>query len=142
VKEKSTEGAAESRPVWESLEAFARQEVQRLLQQLLEEEVEQALGRRRYERREGVDAPSGYRHRAVEFRKFLDTVETAGPRRPFDPRQLWDAQDAPHSALACAPPALPRALHADRGVLDQPGRTVVFRPHRETAAPRRAPQYA
>jgi len=44
VKEKSTEGTAESRPVWESLEAFARQGVQRLLQQLLEEEVEHALG--------------------------------------------------------------------------------------------------
>jgi len=44
VKEKSTEGSAESRPVWESLEAFARQGVQRLLQQLLEEEVEHALG--------------------------------------------------------------------------------------------------
>jgi len=36
-----------------------RQGVQRLLQQLLEEEVEHALGRRRYERREGVDAAPG-----------------------------------------------------------------------------------
>ena len=61
MKEKSTEGAVESRPVWESLEAFARHGVQRLLQQLLEEEVEQALGRRRYERREGVDAPPATR---------------------------------------------------------------------------------
>jgi hypothetical protein len=62
VKEKSIEGAAESRPVWESLEAFARHGVQRLLQQLLEEEVEHALGRGLYERREGVDAPPGYRN--------------------------------------------------------------------------------
>src|SRR2546426_11505687 len=62
MKEKSTEGTAESRPVWESLEAFARQGVQRLLQQLLEEEVEHALGRRRYERREGGDAAPGDRN--------------------------------------------------------------------------------
>ena len=36
MKEKSTETGTESRPVWESLEALARQGVQRrLLQQLL-----------------------------------------------------------------------------------------------------------
>jgi len=43
--------------VWESLERFARQGVQRLLQQVLEEEVEQALGRARYERREADCLP-------------------------------------------------------------------------------------
>ena len=32
---------AGSRPVWESLEGFARQSVQWLLQQVLEEEVEE-----------------------------------------------------------------------------------------------------
>jgi hypothetical protein len=52
MKEKSTETSTESRPVWESLEALAQQGVQRLLQQLLEEEVEEVLGRRRYERRD------------------------------------------------------------------------------------------
>jgi hypothetical protein len=55
MKEKSTETGIESRPVWEGLEALARQGVQRLLQQLLEEEAEEVLGRRRYERRDGVD---------------------------------------------------------------------------------------
>jgi transposase-like protein len=62
MKEKSTETGPESRPAWESLEALARQGVQRLLQQLLEEEVEEVLGRRRYERRDGVDAAPGYRN--------------------------------------------------------------------------------
>jgi transposase-like protein len=62
MKEKSTETAAESRPTWESLEAFARQGVQRLLQQVLEEEVEGVLGRARYERREAVDTTPGYRN--------------------------------------------------------------------------------
>ena len=62
MKEQSTGTGAESRPTWESLEALARQGVQRLLQQLLEEEVEQVVGRRRYERRDGVDAAPGYRN--------------------------------------------------------------------------------
>ena len=39
-----------------SLEAFARQGVQDLLQRMLEEEVAAMLGRRRYARRAGVDA--------------------------------------------------------------------------------------
>ena len=46
MKEKSTEAGVESRPMWESLEAFALQGVQRLLQQVLEEEVDGLLGRR------------------------------------------------------------------------------------------------
>lgn len=37
MKQQSTEGGTESRPVWEGLEAFARQAVQRLLQQILKE---------------------------------------------------------------------------------------------------------
>ena len=82
MKEKSTEGAAESRPVWESLEALARQGVQRLLQQLLEEEVEQALGRRRYERREGVDAPPGYRNGVGKPRRLSLMTGTITVRRP------------------------------------------------------------
>jgi len=44
--------AAESRPEWETLEAFARQGIKRLLQHVLQEEVEQLPGCRRY----GIDA--------------------------------------------------------------------------------------
>src|SRR5216684_8838138 len=62
MKEKSTAEAAESRPMWETLETFARQGIQRLLQQVLEDEVEQGLGRRRYERSAGIDAVGGYRN--------------------------------------------------------------------------------
>ncbi len=82
MKEKSTEGTAESRPVWESLEAFARQGVQRLLQQLLEEEVEHALGRRRYERREGVDAAPGYRNGVGKPRRLSMSGGTITVHRP------------------------------------------------------------
>lgn len=82
MKEQSIVGATESRPVWESLEAFARQGVQRLLQQLLEEEVEQALGRARYARREGVDATPGYRNGFGKPRRLSAMAGTITVRRP------------------------------------------------------------
>ncbi len=66
----------------QSTEAFARQGVQRLLQQLLEEEVEHALGRRRYERREGVDAAPGYRNGFDKPRRLSMSSGTITVRRP------------------------------------------------------------
>ncbi len=62
MREKSIEPGEESRAEWDTLEAFARQGVQRLLQRVLEEEVDELLGRGRYERRTAVDAPLGYRN--------------------------------------------------------------------------------
>src|SRR5258708_23963730 len=85
MKEKSTETGTESRPAWESLEALARQGVQRLLQQLLEEEVEEVLGRRRYERRDGVDATTGYRNGFGKPRRLSAMAGTTTARRPPPP---------------------------------------------------------
>ncbi len=51
MRKKSTESGEESRAEWETLEAFARHGMQRLLQQVLEEEVDELLGRARYARR-------------------------------------------------------------------------------------------
>src|SRR5260370_1292510 len=82
MKEKRTETGTESRPAWESLEALARQGVQRLLQQLLEEEVEEVLGRRRYERRDGVEAPPGYRNGWGKPRRLSAMAGTITVRRP------------------------------------------------------------
>jgi hypothetical protein len=62
MREQSTERVIESRPSWEDVEAFARQRIQSWFQRLLEEEVEELLGRERYARREGIDAPGGYRN--------------------------------------------------------------------------------
>ena len=82
MREKNTERATESRPVWESLEALARQGIQRLLQQLLEEEVEQVLGRRRYERRDRVDAAPGYRNGFGKPRRLSVMAGTLTLQRP------------------------------------------------------------
>ena len=48
MKEQSIIDVGESSPGWEALETYAREGIRRLLQQLLEEEVEDVLGRRRY----------------------------------------------------------------------------------------------
>src|SRR5260370_30365787 len=82
MKEKRTETGTESRPAWESLEALARQGVQRLLQQLLEDEVEEVLGRRRYERRNGVNAPPGYGNGWGKPRRLSAMAGTVTVRRP------------------------------------------------------------
>ena len=82
MKEQSTETETESRPVWEGLEAFARQGVQDLLQRMLEEEVAAMLGRRRYARREGIDAAAGYRNGHGKPRRLSLSVGTITLRRP------------------------------------------------------------
>jgi len=82
MKEKSTAEAAESRPMWETLETFARQGIQRLLQQVLEDEVEQGLGRRRYERSAGIDAVGGYRNGHGKPRRLSLSSGTVTVRRP------------------------------------------------------------
>jgi transposase-like protein len=82
MKEQSIIEVGESRPVWESLEALARQGVQRLLQQLLEDEVEQVLGRQRSARRDGIDAVPGYRNGYGKPRRLSLSSGTVTVRRP------------------------------------------------------------
>ena len=82
MKEKSIIEVGESRPGWQTLEAYARESIQRWLQRLLEEEVEEALGRGRYERREGVDTPPGYRNGLGKPRRLSLMSGTITVRRP------------------------------------------------------------
>jgi putative transposase len=82
MKKRNTEGERTSSPTWEALEAFARAGVQRLLQQVLEDEVEQVLGRGRYERRPGVDPAPGYRNGFGKPRRLSLTNGTITLRRP------------------------------------------------------------
>ncbi len=82
MRKKSTESGEESRTEWETLEAFARQGMQRLLQRVLEEEVDELLGRGRYERRAAVDAPGGYRNGFGQPRRLSLSNGTITLRRP------------------------------------------------------------
>ncbi len=82
MKKKTIESGEESRAEWDTLEAFARQGVQRLLQRVLEEEVDELLGRPRYERRPAVDAPPGYRNGFGPPRRLGMSSGTITLRRP------------------------------------------------------------
>lgn len=67
--------------VYEHLESFARLSVQKLLQQVLEEEVETLLGRMRSERRD-ADSPPGYRNGHGKERRLSTSIGTITVRRP------------------------------------------------------------
>lgn len=69
-------------PTWETLEEFVRVRVQEYIQDLLEEEVTELLGRRKNERRVPVDAPAGYRNGYSKPRKLTLGVGTVAVRRP------------------------------------------------------------
>jgi putative transposase len=82
VRKQTIESVGSSSPTWETLEAFARQSMQQLLQRLLEEEVDGLLGRGRYERREAVDPAAGYRNGFGKPRRVSLSSGTLVVRRP------------------------------------------------------------
>ena len=59
---KSTGSGSESRPEWDQLEDWVRGQVQELIQELLEEEVTEFLGRAKSARRSESDSGAGYRN--------------------------------------------------------------------------------
>lgn len=71
-------------PVYAELEAFARQHIQSWLQQILEEEVSEVVGRARYERRDASDADATpvYRNGYQKPRKFTTSCGTIEVKRP------------------------------------------------------------
>jgi hypothetical protein len=84
------------------------------------------------------------RHRAVEFRSFLATIDAAVPGE-LELHLVLDNYGTHKTpaiiALALAPSALPSALHSYWRLLAQPGRALVCATHRKTTAPRGSPQY-
>ena len=71
---------ATSSPTWRTLEAFIREQVQTCLQRVLEEEVDELLGRGRHERR-SPDA-AGYRNGYGKPRRVALMNGTITVRRP------------------------------------------------------------
>jgi transposase-like protein len=76
----TTEGAASS-PLWETLESYAREQIQAFVQRLLEEEVDASLGREKSERRTPA-APVGYSNGYGKPRQLALTSGTITVRRP------------------------------------------------------------
>jgi transposase-like protein len=84
MEEHTADGSSPSKIVWENLEVFARQEIQRFLQRLLEEEVTELVGRERSARRhpEDPEVPPVYRN---GYGKARPLTTSSGPiivRRP------------------------------------------------------------
>lgn len=69
-------------PMWESLEGLVRERAQEMIQQILEEEVTEFLGREKSERRASVDATPGYRNGHGKPRKLTMSSGTITVRRP------------------------------------------------------------
>lgn len=80
------ESRPESSRVWPDLEQYARGEIQRFVQRLLEEEVDDLLGRKKSERRGAGDgagvSAAGYRNGYGRVRRLALSSGTITVRRP------------------------------------------------------------
>ena len=70
------------RPQWGTLEEFTRRRIQSWLQDVLEEEVTELLGRGKSERRAMMDAPAGYRNGHGKTRRLSMMAGTIEVKRP------------------------------------------------------------
>lgn len=82
MKKSNTDHSEAARVCWENLDEWVRARVQGYLQDLLEEEVTELLGRTRSQRRAAVDAPPGYRNGYGKPRKLTLAGGTITVRRP------------------------------------------------------------
>ncbi len=82
MDKRTTKAGLRSSPTWEGLGEWLREKVREFIQQALEEEVTEFLGRARYQRRAAVDAPQGYRNGYGKPRKLTTPVGTISLRRP------------------------------------------------------------
>ena len=82
VKKKNIREPEKSRVDYEALESWARGKMQELIQELLEEEVQELLGRQKYERKKPVDAAEGYRNGYGKTRHLTLSCGTVELKRP------------------------------------------------------------
>jgi len=82
MRKENTNSTAESRVEWEHLEEWVRGQVQRLVQEMLEDEVTEFLGRARSARRASLDGVSGYRNGYSKPRRLTLSSGTIQLKRP------------------------------------------------------------
>lgn len=75
-------GTKSTTPLWEGLEGLVREKAQEMIQQILEEEVTELLGREKSERKAAVDARPGYRNGHGKPRRLSLSSGTITLRRP------------------------------------------------------------
>ena len=105
---KSTGSGSESRPEWDQLEDWVRGQVQELIQDLLEEEVTEFLGRAQSARRAESDSGAGYRNGYGRPRRLTLSSGTIQLRRP----RVRDTEERFESRL------LPLFVHRPKQVSD------------------------
>lgn len=82
MKKNNMKKGFKSTPEYEYLEEWVRMKIQEFIQEILEEEVEEFLGRGKYERRKKVDGVSGWRGGLSKVRRFSLKIGTIEVRRP------------------------------------------------------------
>lgn len=82
MDKQTTDHGTSSSLCWETLETWARTQIQTWVQDLLEAEVTELLGRRKSQRRQAVDAPRGSRNGYGKPRRLTLSVGTIIVRRP------------------------------------------------------------
>ena len=82
MREESTRSPSESRAHWEDLEEWVRGQIQGLIQELLEEEITELLGRAKSARRSTLDGAPGYRNGYGKPRRLTLSSGTIQVRRP------------------------------------------------------------
>ena len=96
MSKKNIDHSVESRVCFEQLEEWVREQIQFYVQELLEDEVTQLLGRRKNERRREVDAPGGYRNGYKERRgsgeRFESRVLPLSPSTVARLKQKWQGE--------------------------------------------------
>ena len=82
MRKKTTLAETAATVTFETLESFAREQVQKMLQSVLDEEVTSFLGRMKSARKASVDAAAGYRNGHGKPRRLALTCGTVTVRRP------------------------------------------------------------
>src|SRR6202521_5823561 len=103
------------RPQWGTLEEFARSRIQSWLQDVLEEEVTELLGRGKSERRAVMDAPAGYRNGHGKTRRLSmmaghhrsEETASAGPGAALREQATAAVRAPDRSGQRAFTPALP-----------------------------------
>jgi len=81
INTSQAESSTANGPLWKTLEIYARGEIQQFVQRLLEEEVDELLGRKKSERR-SEEGTSGYRNGYARARKLSLSSGTISVKRP------------------------------------------------------------
>ena len=82
MRKENTKSTTESSLEWDHLEEWVRGQVQRLVQEMLEDEVTEFLGRVRSARRSSLDGVAGYRNGYSRPRRLTLSSGTIRVRRP------------------------------------------------------------